>query len=242
MNVKTLSMMAGVGGAMLLAAPSQADFTGMVAERIMMDNAGNAIPDNFVTLRIYATFSDASDRGIGIVGSPSNPLSWMVSGGTFFDSAVGTDGPPLDALLGLPGLESLSYDSWITIGNNAGPTAGLTIAPGTGMTDGNGTINGATEWNGGHLADSATNSAWTRTPDDPLTLAGDGLRVLVAQLTVAADSADGSDVEVNGTMGVLIQEGGVNSEVAGTFTYIPAPGALALLGLAGLAGTRRRRA
>ena len=66
--------------------------------------------------------------------------------------------------------------------------------------------------------------------------------MLVAQLTVAADSADGSDVEVNGDMGVLIQEGGVNSEVAGTFTYIPAPGALALLGLAGLAGTRRRRA
>jgi MYXO-CTERM domain-containing protein len=35
---------------------------------------------------------------------------------------------------------------------------------------------------------------------------------------------------------------GANSEHAGSFTVLPAPGALALLGLAGIAGRRRRRA
>jgi len=49
----------------------------------------------------------------------------------------------------------------------------------------------------------------------------------------------------NLTTGEVIVDHHVNSsgaELAGSFTVIPAPGALALLGLAGIAGRRRRRA
>lgn len=238
MNVKTLSMMAGLGGALLLAAPSQASFTGISAEQIFAGNTGVAIPEGFVTLRIYANFDNAMDRGIGVVGSPSNPLLWTAAGGTFFDSDAGTanDQAPSDSLLGLPGFESLNWDSWFAIGTDSAETGGgLVVAPGTEMAP---VFNGATSWDGG--PGGSTNVAWTRTPDDDLTLAGDDLQVLLAQITVAVDNIDALLVE--GTMGLLIQEDGVNSEVAGSFSFIPAPGALALLGLAGLAGTRRRRA
>ena len=50
---------------------------------------------------------------------------------------------------------------------------------------------------------------------------------------------DGSDAFVYGSYTLAFTTG---SSVTGSFTVVPAPGALALLGLAGLAGTRRRRA
>ena len=50
---------------------------------------------------------------------------------------------------------------------------------------------------------------------------------------------DGSDAFVYGSYSLAFTTG---SSVTGSFTVVPAPGALALLGLAGLAGTRRRRA
>ena len=50
---------------------------------------------------------------------------------------------------------------------------------------------------------------------------------------------DGSDAFTYGSYVLAFTSG---ASVSGTFTVVPAPGALALLGLAGLAGTRRRRA
>lgn len=52
---------------------------------------------------------------------------------------------------------------------------------------------------------------------------------------------DGSDAFVYGSY-TLAFTSSQGSSVTGSFTVVPAPGALALLGLAGLAGTRRRRA
>ena len=51
--------------------------------------------------------------------------------------------------------------------------------------------------------------------------------------------ADGLDAFVYGSTTLAFTTG---NSVTGSFTVVPAPGALALLGLAGLAGTRRRRA
>lgn len=53
------------------------------------------------------------------------------------------------------------------------------------------------------------------------------------------DPASGLDAFVYGSTTLAFTTG---SSVTGSFTVVPAPGALALLGLAGLAGTRRRRA
>jgi uncharacterized protein (TIGR03382 family) len=64
--------------------------------------------------------------------------------------------------------------------------------------------------------------------------------VAIMQLTITPDA--GPQGMVVGTMGLLTVVDGNSTESQGTFTYMfPAPGALALLGLAGLAGVRRRR-
>ena len=59
-----------------------------------------------------------------------------------------------------------------------------------------------------------------------------GLGVMLAQFTVATGDA------IFGEINLLL---GDSTEVRGLIFATPAPGALALLGLAGLAGTRRRR-
>ena len=72
--------------------------------------------------------------------------------------------------------------------------------------------------------------------DLPDQVAGNGTHdVLIAQFTVAA----GNNVHLSGNIAWLNALGGSNNTPFSIET--PAPGALALLGLAGLAGTRRRR-
>ena len=56
--------------------------------------------------------------------------------------------------------------------------------------------------------------------------------MLLAQFTVAAGEG------VSGTMNLLLRDG---SQLEGLSYATPAPGAVALLGLAGLVGSRRRR-
>ena len=79
-------------------------------------------------------------------------------------------------------------------------------------------------------------AGWFVTPDDDQSRAREkpdgGLGVLLAQFTVGIDEG------VFGTMNLLLRDG---QQLEGLAYASPAPGALALLGLAGLAGTRRRR-
>ena len=84
---------------------------------------------------------------------------------------------------------------------------------------------------------TTTNGTWTVTPDD-IQGEGDGSQVLIGQFSFAA-----------GTGGIDSMYGNVNLQGKNADgstwqvvdQWIPAPGALALLGLAGLAGRRRRR-
>jgi MYXO-CTERM domain-containing protein len=68
--------------------------------------------------------------------------------------------------------------------------------------------------------------------------ADDANRVLLMQLVVRDND------HVSGTIGLVWDTTGAGGVVASglSFTTVPAPGALALLGLAGLVGSRRRRA
>ena len=118
---------------------------------------------------------------------------------------------------------SLAYDSWVTIGSETDTGNALSIQ----------SVNFGS---GGNFADTA-NGSWYVTPDDAQ---GEevGGRVLIAQLTIAGGgSADDlyGNLNFQGKLADGTNWGAVDQ-------WIPAPGALALLGLAGIAGRRRRRA
>ena len=84
------------------------------------------------------------------------------------------------------------------------------------------------------------NGSWFATPDDPQVLAGADLRVMVGQFTMY-----GEDSHVMGVLNLQGKAGDFETfqarDQAFDFAIIPAPGALALLGLAGIASRRRRK-
>jgi uncharacterized protein (TIGR03382 family) len=229
----------------------------LIVDQIFFDDAGNALPSNMVTVRVYWQGPSDNDQLVGVVGSPSNPMHFEVSGGTFFDSDhfLAGDRPPEFGLLGLPGFEELSYDSWFTIGNTSldvGPdwpsgesfSDQVFVHPGTSFDAG-----GQTKWVGG--SGGPFNIAWTVPPTQedpggggvvpsPQSVAGNwpNNQVAIMQFTLVPDP--GSHVNFVGTMGLLTIVDGVATETQGNFKP-PAPGTLAVLALAGLAGTRRRR-
>ena len=88
---------------------------------------------------------------------------------------------------------------------------------------------------------STDNGTWFATPDDAQVLAGADLRVMMGQFTMfGTDSSISGLINIQGKAGDFetFQETGI------AFDYsmaVPAPGALALLGLAGVVSRRRRK-
>ncbi len=124
------------------------------------------------------------------------------------------------------GIWENQWDTYVTI--NAESADG----DATGLSAGFGdqTNNLASNW-------STDNAGWFVTPDDEQSIAREkpdgGLGVLLAQFSV--DMQNGPSPDVFGSITVQLRDGNIVERL--TF---PAPGALALLGLAGLAGRRRR--
>ncbi len=174
------------------------------------------------TVRMYVDL-DAGSRIDAVFGNSVGNLSIEVDGGSFYQNALG--GPTSQSINSafFPLAPSLEWDSYVTVGElYAGPTNAL-------MDIG---IDWASFESGGELA--TDNGSWFCTPVDPQ---GEevGGRVLIGQFTLIGGtdligqiSLQGKDADGN-----TWQELGV--------TWVPAPGAMALLGLAGLAGRRRRR-
>jgi hypothetical protein len=85
----------------------------------------------------------------------------------------------------------------------------------------------------------SNNGSWYSTPDQPNVLAGAEGRVLLGQFTMY-----GLDSSVSGVLNLQGKEGDFETFIVEDLEFYyeaPAPGALALLGLAGLAGRRRRK-
>ena len=122
----------------------------------------------------------------------------------------------------LPIFPSLAYDSFVTIG--------LTDSTGNALNNIGIDFTGFAA--GGTL--STDNGTWFVTPDDAQGNESGG-RVLLGRFTI-----DGGDLE--GSINLQGRDAGNNVWNASgiSFSTTPAPGALALLGLAGLASRRRR--
>jgi len=225
MNNKTLSL--AITATSLIAGTAMADYTGLSYEA--MANAGgmDGQLDGTWTARIYANFSSSTDQLNAVYGDASNGLSISSSDG-FYQNIYGANTSAGINAAFIPAFPSLAMDSWVTIGlEDSTSNSMLDIGIDWGSFAAGGGI-------------STDNGTWFATPADAQCLAGSELRVLVGQFTMyGADTGSTVSVDLNFQ----------GKDANGTFyatgqaaTYgLPAPGALALLGLAGIVGRRRRK-
>jgi MYXO-CTERM domain-containing protein len=171
------------------------------------------------TYRIYVDLDDGA-RLDAVYGSSANSMYLGNTAGTYDNNFGGDTSLNINPAL-LAVFSSLAYDSWVTIG--------LTDSTGNALS-----VQTVDFGSGGDFA-SSSNGSWYVTPDDAQ---GEevGGRVLIAQLTTT-----GSADDFYGNLNFQGKDADGNTWEA-TDQWLPAPGALALLGLAGIAGRRRRRA
>jgi hypothetical protein len=183
-----------------------------------VDNGGVISGD---TYRIYVNLEDGG-RIDAVFGNASDTLTIGVDGGSFVQSPYGgnTSQDINPAFFGV--FASIEFESFVTIGR---------------LTNVDNALNNiGMDWTGfeggGDLV--TDNGSWFVTPDDAQG-AEVGNRVLIGQFTVTTGASVIGQVSLQGkdADGVTWQANGVS--------WVPAPGALALLGVAGFAGRRRRR-
>lgn len=199
----------------LISAAASADYTGLLVQE-STDAGADAL--GLAVVDIYATFDNAGDEiltstAIGVTTTDING---------FWQHPMGTDLAPLDALIAID--NTLAYDSFVTVG-----AASTGMIPGAFTVD----VDSAAFNNIGLL-----NGTWASLPGNPDAFAGGDSRVLLARLTVSQGEA------VSGMISVSWANGGPPSiELPESFAFqtVPAPGALALLGLAVGCGRSRRR-
>ena len=177
------------------------------------------------TYKIFLNFSSPADKLLAVNGDVDGGYSALAyNGGDLYNDRISFG--PLTITddigeLALPG------DSWVTIG---GQSDDVSFSPGFLADNANEfgeLISGSSfTWanNGGYFDSNPGTGAYD----------SDGSGILIAQLTVAS----GEDITFGGTASYN-SEAGELSAASFSVTTVPAPGALALLGLAGL-GRRRR--
>ena len=183
------------------------------------------------TVRMYVDL-DAGSRIDAVFGNSVGNLSIEVDGGSFYQNALG--GPTSTAINSafFPLAPSLEWDSYVTVG--------ALYSDGTPFGN-NALLDIGIDWTsfegGGELA--TDNGSWFVTPVDAQGEEQGG-RVLIGQFTVVGGTGNGyadllGQISIQGkdADGVTFQELGA--------TWVPAPGAIALLGLAGVCSRRRRK-
>lgn len=218
MNIKTLSMTIAAGS--LFATGAMADYMGLSQE--VSFNV-----DGTWTSRIYANFSAETDELDAVYGDGNHDL--LVTSTDGFFNATGTGASAMDNNEAFWSIfPSMEWDSMVSIGMTHSASGGTMSNIGIDFADFNA---------GGDI--STNNGSWYSTPDQPNVLAGADMRVLLGQFTMY-----GLGSSVSGVLNLQGKAGDFETFVVEDEAFYfeaPAPGAIALLGLAGLASRRRRK-
>jgi len=221
-----------IAGSLAIAAGAQAGIVG--AELTIADFSGgyvNAdgsvvpIADGEVAgvtvYRLWATVENVTDTDENVEFGNT-----ILSGSIFNDPGFGTDiDGPNQSFFPVPGFGGAAYDSFLTIGHDGSAnTTGGTASQDDGWLAQWAATGSFSSFNGG-IFDTSPSAG-----EDVVSGGSTGFRVLLAQFTVT----DGTLFEGSARLG----GGGSVADV--TWTNVPAPGALALLGVAGLVRSRRR--
>lgn len=227
MSRMTLFTMSMVGAVIPLAGLAQA--SPFQAASLEIANIG----DQGVSYRLYAHL-DAGARIDAVYGNAQSDLTFAArNGASLYQDATG--GPTSQSInsqffIFVPSLE---WDTYVSIGalHSDGHPFGSNELNDVG-------IDWSTFESGGELV--TDNGSWFVTPND---VQGEELngRVFLGQFTVENSNGDFfEDLMIQFSLQGKDADGNTWNEIG--ITWIPAPGALALLGFAGLVGRRRRRA
>ena len=249
MKAKTLCLLAGTAVPLILTGSAHAGFLGIKV-------VGKPNEFGLIVCNIYAVFDrpptpDPDNPGEFIIhdlikavaGTANSPLLIQVEGGGTFFNGPFTSGHLAPQTLTIAAFPIAAFDSFVGFGVKQINTP--TIAGGLGKAGPGANVNDTTitpglpAISGSQFA--TTVAAWAIVPDspqanpfDPINVSGNG-QILIAQFS----TADGTGF--SGTMLVgYISNDLVGFEVV-SFYHVPGPGALWLLGAAGLLGSRRRR-
>lgn len=160
--------------------PLTAQITGIIAEPFA-NHANSGIPEleGMITYRVYAEMTNPDDEVSAIFGDISMPMSIVAAEGFYqstFGSNLGWDINPAF----LPFFADLSFDSWFTIGaSNGGESSDMGNSIGL-ETAFEGFNNAGT-----FIIDDEIGGSIFTLAGDPTAVAGDDLRVLLAQFTTS---------------------------------------------------------
>ncbi len=221
--MKTIGLM-GAACTLIATAAASADVSG-----IEIDHLGNMGYGE--TYRVYAVVGDG-ERIDAVFGNAVGPLSIDTAAGmSFYQNGYGGNTSMAINSGFFAMVPSLEWDSYVTIG--------ALYVDGTPFGS-NALMDIGIDWTsfeGGGSIDTA-NGSWFVTPVDPQGGEIDG-RVLVAQFMVVGGTGNGYE-DIVGCMSFQGKDIDGNT-FQNLNVCIPAPGALALIGFAGIVGRRRRR-
>lgn len=185
---------------LMLMSTSFAQLAGISVEPYVVHDGSIAELSGKTTYRVYAVCTNAADEISAVFGDATAPLSLTSTMG-FYQNPLGANvawsiNP---AFFGV--FPAIEYDSWVTIGASNQTevvgqpnTIGMDVPFGTFSTGGNLIVNSA---NGG---------SWFTLFGDDAAQAGDDLKVLIAQLTVANEAV------ITGNFNIQIFVNGLQSQ------------------------------
>jgi hypothetical protein len=226
--MKTTNVVLGAAFSLVLAGAAQASpYVG-----ISIDSLGDM--GHGETYRMYVDI-EAGSRIDAVFGNSVGGLSIGTADGmSFYQNALGGATSTAINSAFFPLAPSLEWDSYVTIGalySDGSPFANNALLD-IGIS--------WTSFNAGGSIETV-NGSWFVTPADAQGGELNGM-VLIGQFTVVGGTGDGyadlvGQINLQGKddAGVTFQEFGA------TWTVVPAPGAIALLGLAGVCSRKRRK-
>jgi len=214
LNMKKALALAGLGS-LAVAGAASASFSGAVIESL-----GELTP-GVTTYRVYVDYSNPADKLLAISGNAAVSALSFTADSPLVNASLFAGLAQEDFYQPFP--ISQNWDSYVIIGSTA--THNTQMSPG--FLGGNGVTSVI---QGSSFSQANNGGYFDSNPGTP----EQGGHILIAQFSLAT----GSNFTYCGTADS--SQGGQLNNDAFCVTTVPAPGALALLGLAGLASRRRR--